>query len=121
VQLVSLVKGFGVRTLAVGDGANDVRTIQEVHVGAGISGREGLQAARSADYSIASKQRWMIKLVIRVRPLCSALHPSMFPRSVPLLAFLSAFGRVEKPSAVSRQHFRSRFLQEQGALKKTPS
>eukprot|EP00126_Sphaerothecum_destruens_P010769 Sdes_comp20804_c0_seq1m17133 len=40
-------------TLAIGDGANDVAMIQAAHVGVGISGEEGLQAARSADYSIA--------------------------------------------------------------------
>jgi len=40
-------------TLAIGDGANDVAMIQASHVGVGISGKEGLQAARVADYSIA--------------------------------------------------------------------
>ncbi|KAK3297334.1 uncharacterized protein B0H64DRAFT_431297 [Chaetomium fimeti] len=40
-------------TLAVGDGANDIAMIQASHVGIGISGREGLQAARISDYSVA--------------------------------------------------------------------
>ncbi|KAI5466004.1 hypothetical protein BGZ63DRAFT_120499 [Mariannaea sp. PMI_226] len=40
-------------TLAIGDGANDLAMIQACHVGVGISGKEGLQAARVADYSIA--------------------------------------------------------------------
>lgn len=40
-------------TLAIGDGGNDIAMIQEAHVGVGISGKEGLQAARAADYSIA--------------------------------------------------------------------
>jgi phospholipid-translocating ATPase len=40
-------------TLAIGDGANDIAMIQEAHVGIGISGKEGLQAARISDYSIA--------------------------------------------------------------------
>lgn len=40
-------------TLAIGDGANDLAMIAEAHVGIGISGREGLQAARVADYAIA--------------------------------------------------------------------
>lgn len=40
-------------TLAIGDGANDLAMISEAHVGVGISGHEGLQAARVADYSIA--------------------------------------------------------------------
>ncbi|KAL0943638.1 p-type ATPase [Colletotrichum truncatum] len=40
-------------TLAIGDGANDIGMIQSSHVGIGISGREGLQAARISDYAIA--------------------------------------------------------------------
>ncbi|KAH6608618.1 p-type atpase [Trichoderma cornu-damae] len=40
-------------TLAIGDGANDLAMIQASHVGVGISGKEGLQAARVADYAIA--------------------------------------------------------------------
>ena len=40
-------------TLAIGDGANDIAMIQEAHVGIGITGKEGLQAARTSDYSIA--------------------------------------------------------------------
>lgn len=39
-------------TLAVGDGANDVAMILKAHVGVGIAGREGMQAARSSDYAI---------------------------------------------------------------------
>jgi len=39
-------------TLAIGDGANDVNMITAAHVGIGISGLEGQQAARSADYAI---------------------------------------------------------------------
>ncbi|RDW88750.1 hypothetical protein BP6252_00782 [Coleophoma cylindrospora] len=40
-------------TMAIGDGANDIAMIQEAHVGVGISGKEGLQAARTSDYAIA--------------------------------------------------------------------
>ncbi|RKP07621.1 hypothetical protein THASP1DRAFT_4481, partial [Thamnocephalis sphaerospora] len=40
-------------TLAIGDGGNDIAMIQEAHLGIGITGREGLQAARASDYSIA--------------------------------------------------------------------
>ena len=39
-------------TLSIGDGANDVNMITEAHVGVGIQGLEGQQAARSADFSI---------------------------------------------------------------------
>lgn len=55
LQLVQLLKSCDYRTLAIGDGGNDVRMIQQADIGVGISGREGLQAARAADYSIGSK------------------------------------------------------------------
>ncbi|WMV54008.1 hypothetical protein MTR67_047393 [Solanum verrucosum] len=64
-KLVELLKSCEYRTLAIGDGGNDVRMIQQADIGVGISGREGLQAARAADYSIGSPillsiltQRW---------------------------------------------------------------
>ena len=41
-----------VTTLAIGDGANDVNMITAAHVGIGISGLEGQQAARASDYAI---------------------------------------------------------------------
>jgi P-type E1-E2 ATPase len=52
---VELLKSCDYRILAIGDGGNDVRMIQQADIGVGISGREGLQAARAADYSIGSK------------------------------------------------------------------
>lgn len=39
-------------TLAIGDGGNDVSMIQEAHIGVGIYGKEGTQAARAADYAV---------------------------------------------------------------------
>lgn len=39
-------------TLAIGDGGNDVSMIQEAHIGVGIYGKEGTQAARAADYAM---------------------------------------------------------------------
>jgi phospholipid-translocating ATPase len=50
-------------TLAIGDGANDIAMIQEAHVGIGITGKEGLQAARASDYSIA-QFRFLLKLLL---------------------------------------------------------
>lgn len=50
-------------TLAIGDGANDVSMIQAAHVGVGISGVEGLQAARSADVAIG-QFRFLRKLLL---------------------------------------------------------
>ena len=49
--------------LAIGDGANDVSMIQAAHIGIGISGVEGLQAARSADVAI-SQFRYLKKLLL---------------------------------------------------------
>nr|GEV91645.1 phospholipid-transporting ATPase 2 isoform X1 [Tanacetum cinerariifolium] len=42
---------------------NDVRMIQQADIGVGISGREGLQAARAADYSIG-KFRFLKRLIL---------------------------------------------------------
>jgi phospholipid-translocating P-type ATPase (flippase) len=51
--IVRMVKrGQKAICLSIGDGANDVSMIQEAHIGVGIFGKEGTQAARSADYSI---------------------------------------------------------------------
>ncbi|XP_063933513.1 phospholipid-transporting ATPase IA-like [Zophobas morio] len=53
-HVVQLVRGAtNAITLAIGDGANDVTMLQTAHVGVGISGKEGLQAARASDYSFA--------------------------------------------------------------------
>jgi phospholipid-translocating ATPase len=67
-QKATLVKGIkddpdAGMTLAIGDGANDIAMIQASHVGIGISGREGLQASRIADYSIA-QFRFLQKLLL---------------------------------------------------------
>lgn len=64
-------------TLAIGDGANDIAMIQEAHVGIGITGKEGLQAARTSDYSIA-QFRFLTKLLLvhgRCKPLCPLIEP----------------------------------------------
>ncbi|KAK1532908.1 P-type ATPase [Colletotrichum costaricense] len=50
-------------TLAIGDGANDLAMISAANVGVGISGREGQQAARVADFSI-SQFRYLSRLVL---------------------------------------------------------
>ncbi|KEG09784.1 phospholipid-transporting ATPase-like protein [Trypanosoma grayi] len=51
--LVQVVKNAGHVTLAIGDGGNDVSMIQCAHVGVGIRGREGTQAAVASDVSIS--------------------------------------------------------------------
>ena len=64
-QLVLLVKEnvVGATTLAIGDGANDVAMIQAAHVGVGISGQEGMQAANSADFSFG-QFRFLLELLL---------------------------------------------------------
>ncbi|GLE01036.1 hypothetical protein PINS_up009849 [Pythium insidiosum] len=64
-ELVRLVRENNpeVRTLAIGDGANDVSMIQCAHVGVGISGQEGMQAANSSDYAIA-QFRFLARLLL---------------------------------------------------------
>lgn len=53
-DIVNMIKGKHPDkvTLAIGDGANDVAMILQAHVGVGILGKEGQQAARSADFAI---------------------------------------------------------------------
>lgn len=65
-ELVDLIKNGvpGVRTLAVGDAANDVAMIQAAHVGVGIRGEEGLQAVNAADYAIA-QFRYLSPLMLK--------------------------------------------------------
>ena len=67
-QKASLVRTIrfkvkGSVTLAIGDGSNDIAMIQEAHLGIGIAGKEGLQAARTSDYSIA-QFRFLLKLLL---------------------------------------------------------
>lgn len=55
--IVKIVKEeLKMRTLAIGDGANDVSMIQTADVGIGISGLEGRQAVMAADFSIPKFQ-----------------------------------------------------------------
>ena len=65
-EMVNLIKtGLdGVRTLAIGDGANDVAMIQAAHIGVGIKGEEGLQAVNSSDYAIA-QFRFLSELMLK--------------------------------------------------------
>eukprot|EP01088_Endostelium_zonatum_P010647 TRINITY_DN2416_c1_g1_i1.p1 TRINITY_DN2416_c1_g1~~TRINITY_DN2416_c1_g1_i1.p1 ORF type:complete len:1272 (-),score=336.31 TRINITY_DN2416_c1_g1_i1:51-3866(-) len=52
-EVVRLIKtSTNAVTLSIGDGANDVSMIQEANIGVGIFGKEGNQAARSADFAL---------------------------------------------------------------------
>ena len=65
-KLVEMVR-LGIKpepiTLAIGDGANDVTMIQKAHVGVGISGNEGQQAANVSDFSI-SRFKYLQRLLL---------------------------------------------------------
>lgn len=53
-EIAILVKEYGNgRVLGIGDGGNDVALIQSAHVGVGIYGKEGIQAALASDFSIS--------------------------------------------------------------------
>eukprot|EP01138_Halocafeteria_seosinensis_P015010 gb/GECG01015322.1/.p1 GENE.gb/GECG01015322.1/~~gb/GECG01015322.1/.p1 ORF type:complete len:1320 (+),score=133.68 gb/GECG01015322.1/:1-3960(+) len=56
----SLIRG---RTLAIGDGGNDCPMLLAANVGVGLVGREGMQASRSADFSI-SRFRFLERLML---------------------------------------------------------
>ncbi|UJR10369.1 hypothetical protein I4U23_014574 [Adineta vaga] len=82
-EVVELVKqSIDAITLAIGDGANDVGMIQAAHVGVGIMGREGVQAACASDYTIG-QFRFLTKLLFvhgvwSYRRLCKVLLYSFY-------------------------------------------
>ena len=53
-QVVKMMKNYNSnsKTLAIGDGGNDVSMIMEAHIGVGIYGEEGMRAVQSSDYAI---------------------------------------------------------------------
>jgi magnesium-transporting ATPase (P-type) len=65
-MMVSFVQkeSIGVRSLAVGDGANDVAMITAADVGVGIQGEEGVQAVNASDYAIA-QFRFLVPLLLK--------------------------------------------------------
>lgn len=82
-EVVELVKqSLDTITLAIGDGANDVGMIQTAHVGVGIVGREGVQAACASDYTIG-QFRFLTKLLFvhgvwSYRRLCKVILYSFY-------------------------------------------
>ena len=53
-QVVKMMKNYHpkCKTLAIGDGGNDVSMIMEAHIGVGIYGEEGMRAVQSSDYAM---------------------------------------------------------------------
>ncbi|KAI1320680.1 hypothetical protein EDD11_010214 [Mortierella claussenii] len=82
-------------TLAIGDGANDISMIQAAHVGVGIEGMEGAQAARSSDFSF--KQFRNLKRLLTIHGRYSYLRMSKiiffsFYKSICLITVQFWFG-----------------------------
>ena len=71
IQKAKVVEAVKLRvagvTLSIGDGANDVSMIQMAHIGIGISGLEGQQAARASDCSISQFQHLQRLLLVHGR------------------------------------------------------
>jgi len=89
-------------TLAIGDGANDVSMITAAHIGVGISGLEGQQAARASDYAIAQFKFLKNLLFVHGREAYrrnSYLIAYMFYKNVIYVIPILAFGFVSSFSA----------------------
>ncbi|KAG4971980.1 hypothetical protein JHK82_037649 [Glycine max] len=121
-QLVQILKSCDYRTLAIGDGGNDVRMIQQADIGVGISGREGLQAARAADYSIGSVSGTSLfnsvslmaynVFYTSVPVLVSVLDKDLSEKTVmqhPQILFYCQAGRLLNPSTFAGWFGRSLF------------
>ena len=65
-------------TLAIGDGANDVNMINAAHVGVGIMGVEGNQAARASDYSFGEFKFLRRLLIVKGRE-CQSFSETIRP------------------------------------------
>ena len=71
-EMVHLIKSNipNVRTLSIGDGANDVAMIQEAHVGVGIRGEEGLQIPGDLVEHQLNHRLFVHRLSIGQRSVC---------------------------------------------------
>jgi phospholipid-translocating P-type ATPase (flippase) len=85
--------------LAIGDGANDVPMIHEAHVGVGIYGKEGMQAAQSSDYAIGEFQcLWNLLMIhgrlsyMRISELIMYFFYKNFVMTIPQLLFVFRSG-----------------------------
>lgn len=52
-EQVMVIQSKGYKTMAIGDGANDVGAIEQADIGVGIKGTDGAIAARKADFAIS--------------------------------------------------------------------
>lgn len=52
-----------VKTLGIGDGANDVAMIQAADIGVGIAGKEGRQAVNNSDFAVG-QFKFLVRLLM---------------------------------------------------------
>ena len=98
-QMVTLMKSkLSIRTMAIGDGANDVAMIQAAHVGVGVMGNEGMQAVMSGDFVIGQFRFLRRLLLLHGRwdyqrigfMVCYVVYKNVFLTLIPLwFAFFS--------------------------------
>ena len=85
-EVVELVKqNTNDLCLAIGDGANDVAMIQKAHIGVGINGNEGLQAANNSDFAIA-QFRFLKRLML--------VHGAWFHTRIAKLIYWSFYKNI---------------------------
>jgi phospholipid-translocating ATPase len=96
-MVVRLVKTSSLRplTCAIGDGANDVSMIQEADVGLGIFGKEGRNAARSADYAFSKfkhiRRALLVHGYLYYTRLCTLIHFFFYKVGFCSLLFIKLF------------------------------
>eukprot|EP01114_Cavostelium_apophysatum_P012672 TRINITY_DN2894_c0_g1_i2.p1 TRINITY_DN2894_c0_g1~~TRINITY_DN2894_c0_g1_i2.p1 ORF type:complete len:1114 (+),score=267.19 TRINITY_DN2894_c0_g1_i2:219-3344(+) len=90
--VVAMIKNNGCMTLSIGDGGNDVSMIQEANVGIGIAGREGLQAARAADYAFG--KFYMLKRLMLVHGRYGARRTGFTTQYCNWKAFIICFIQI---------------------------
>ena len=100
-------------TLAIGDGANDVAMIREAHIGVGITGKEGRQAARTRCVP-ASPALCLCALAVSARPTntCCAFEalPLFHTHTHTLSLSLSLSLSLRSDYSIARFRFLGRLL-----------
>lgn len=101
---VEAIKSLGNVTCAVGDGGNDVTMLRSAHIGVGIIGKEGRQAAVAADFAVS--QFSYIQRLILIHGRYSAYRTSWlsqfcFYKSILLALIQVAYMHLNGYSAVS--------------------